>query len=305
MKRLLLPLTALSIIAASCDTETKDSYSTMNFGECNLITSLDDESQPAQISSSIYTMKLNWTKYCVNLSTSDLVVNNQKISFETDTMALKTYYLVSEANEGSYIENGIFSSRANVGTGAEITNLDATFTPGNYVSNSIYVPGVETMASYQGYRLVMGYDLNSRYHVQTFWPICCYMGQSYVVGAETFSTRNTSYRVELNTGKNTARVIIYNPEFTSSDNGVPKAIVVDEVPIKYSTKAYYLEADAPKTTVLGSKDGVVALVETDKYNVTDFSFSLASTDLTEAVITYKIDGMRVTFSGASIVKPSK
>lgn len=305
MKRLFLPFAALAIMAASCDTETKDSYSTINFGECNLITSLDDESQTAQISSSVYTMRLNWTKYCVNLSTSDLVVNNQKISFETDTMALKTYYLVSEANEGNYIENGIFSSKTNIGTGAEITNLDATFTPGNYVYNSIYVPGVETMSSYQGYRLVMGYDLNSRYHVQTFWPICCYMGQSYVVGAETFSTLNTSYRVELNTEKNTARVIIYNPQFTSSDNEVPKAIVADEIPIKYSTKAYYLEADAPQTTVLGSKDGVVALVDTDKYNVTDFSFTLESADLTEAVITYKIDGYRVTFSGVSIVKPSK
>lgn len=305
MKRLLLPLAVLAMMAVSCDTETKDSYSTINFSECNLITSLVDESQPAQISSSIYTMRLNWTKYCVELSTSDLVMNNQKISFETDTMALKTYYLVSEANSGSYIENGIFSSKANVGKGAEITNLDATFTPGNYAVSNIYVPEVQTMSSYQGYRLLMGYDLNGSYHVQTFWPICCYMGQSYVVGAETFSTQTTSYRVELNTEKNTARVIVYSPQFTSSDQDVPKAIVMEDIPVKFSSRSYYLEADAPTTRVLGNKDGVAALVDTERFNAANFSMTMASEDLTEVVITYKVDGKNVTFTGCSIVKASK
>lgn len=309
MKRLFLPFAALAMLATSCDVGTNDSSSTIYFSECNLISNLVDQTQPAQISSSIYTTICYWSKNCVEFSTTDLVINNQKISFETDTMALKTYYLVSEDKQSS-IENGVFGSKTNVGMGAEITNLDAMYTPGSYVTNSVFIPGIESLPSFMGYRLVMGYDLNSQYHVQTFWPTSCYIGTSHVVGSETFSTMTTSYRVDLYPSKNTAKVIIYNPQFSSSDKDVPQAIVIDEVPIKFSNKSYSLVAESPKTQVLGSKkddngNNVIALVDTDKYNVTDFSFAISSEDLTEATITYRIDGNRVTFSGCSIIKPVK
>ena len=304
MKRFFLPLAVLAITLASCDTDTKDSYSTMGFGEYNLISDLTDSSKPAQVSSSSYTLKLNWSHDCVDIATSTLTINNQKTSFETDTMALKIVYLVPEGG-GSYIEMGAFGKQSNVGKGAEITNLDGYFTPAFYNVNGLYVPEVETTIASAGYRLIMGYDLNDQYHVQTFWPICYYVGKSYVSGSETFATEGTAYRVELNFDKNLARVVIYYPAFSSSDQNVPKAIVLEDIPVKFSNKYYYLEADAPKTRVLGSKDNVIALVESDQYQASNFSLTMADPDLTHAVITYRIDGKLVTFDGSSIVKASK
>lgn len=305
MKRLFLPFAALAMMVTSCDNSVNDSYSTMNFAEYNLISDLQDPSQPAQMSSAGYSLKLNWTKNCIDMTTNDVVINNQKVSFEIDSIPFNTYYMMSGTNNAPMFEYGVFSSKTPSGSGEKVTNVDALFTPGNYVTNNVYVPGIETMSANQGYRLLMGYDLDSKYHVQTFWPICCYMGQSYVVGAETFSTQNTSYRVDLNSSKNTAKVIIYNSQLSSADEDVPTAIVIDEIPIKFSNKYYYLESESPKTQVIGVKDNVMTLVDTDQYNVTDFSFTITSEDLTEATITYRIDGKRVTFTGCSIVKATK
>lgn len=303
-------MAALAMMTASCDNSVNDSYSTMNFVEYNLISDLQDPSQPARMSSSTYSLKLNWTKNCIDMTTNDVIIDNQKISFEVDSIPFKTYYMMSKPNNTPMFEYGVFSSKTPSGSGANVTNVDALFTPGNYVTNNVYIPGIETMSANQGYRLLMGYDLDSKFHMQTLWPICCYMGQSYVSGTETFSTKTTSYRVELNPSKNTARVIVYSPEFSSADEDVPKAIVIDEIPLKFSNKYYYLEAESPKTQVLGFKKSdngyeAPALVDTDQYNVADFLFTLTSEDLTEATITYRIDGKRVTFTGCSVVKATE
>lgn len=303
MKRFLLPLAALALVITSCDTETKDSYTTFNFSEYNLISDLQDEGQPAQISSSIYTVMVNLSQGCVDVRTSDLVINNQKVAFETDTMAYSRYWLISQ-DATVQIDNVTFSSKANVGIGAEVTDMNGWYTGGNYNVSSLYVPEVQSTSSSMGYRLIMGYDLNERYHVQTFWPLCYYVGNSYVSGQESYNTNNTVYRVELNAEKNTARVVIYYPEFTAENVDVPQAIVVEDIPVKFTNKLYYLESESPKTRVLGAKDDVTALVDTDKFNVTDFSFVLTSSDLTEATITYRIDGNRVTFNGTSVVRQS-
>lgn len=304
MKRFLLPVAAAAVILSSCDTNTKDSYSTMNFNEYNLISDLVDTSQPAQVSSSAYGLKLNWSRNCVDMTAQDIVINNQKVSFETDTMALKVGYLVAESSQ-QYFQIGMFDKKSNVGKGAVVTNLDAMFTPAVYNINNLYVPEVETTSGNVGYRMIMGYDLNERYHVQTFWPVCYYVGKSFVSGSETYGTEKTAYRVELNFEKNTARVVIYYPEFSSADKDVPQAIVLEDVPIKFDNKYYYLEADAPKTRVLGKKDNVIALVESDQYKATNFSLTMADPDLTQGVITYRIDGKYVTFDGCSIVKVNK
>ncbi len=303
MKRFILPLGLLALVLSSCDTSTGESYSTMTFNEYNLISDLQNTEQPAQMSSAEYSLRLSWTYNSVELSTSDLIVNNQKVSFETDTMALVTYYIVSEST-GSYFENGAFGKSGNVGIGATVSDLSATFTPGSYSVTNIYVPGVETSANLLGYRLIMGFDLNDRYHVQTFWPDCYYKGTSYVSGEGSFSTTETSYRVILNAESGTAKVVIYYPQLSSADSDMPKAIVLESVPIKFSNKYYYLESEAPATQALGSKDGLTALVDTEEYNITSFSLTMGEEDLTQAIISYRIDGKTVTFDGYSIVKPT-
>lgn len=308
MKKVLLPMAAAAIILSSCSTNTKDSYSTINFGEYNLITDLDNPSEPAQTSSALYGVTLNWSKECADVVASDLVIDSQKISFETDTMALRTAYLVAEGSN-SYVEMGMFGKKGKVGKTVDVSNLDALFTPGVYYVNNLPIPEFETVTGTPGMRLVMGYDLNSRYHVQTFWPMSFYVGKTYAVDSgNSFTTSSTAYRVELNFEKKTARVAVYYPEYSVGDkeNDIPKAIVMENIPISFNHDGYFLAADAPKTRVLGKNDkGTPALVDSDKYKATDFSLMLTSKDLTEVSITYKIDGKSVSFNGCSIVKANK
>ncbi len=302
MKKTLLAIAVAATVLTSCGTDSKDSYSTMNFAEYNLITDLEDQSAPAQATPVVYNMMLNYSKNCVDIKAYDLAINDQKISFETDTMALTTSYLVSQDGE-NYITQGHFSKKTNVGKGAEITNINATFTPGVYNITSISIPGYESTQYAFGYRLLMGYDLNNKYHVRTFWPLCYYAGKSYVSGSGTsHSTNNTSYRVELNFEKKTARVAVLYPEFSTDDKDVPQAIVFEEVPIKFDHNSYYLKADSPKTRVLGKKDNTTALVESEQYKASNFSMTIVSQDLTEVAINYSIDNKQVNFDGCSIVK---
>lgn len=306
MKQILMTLAALAMLITSCDSGSKDSYTTANFGESNLIVDLDNPSEPAQVSTAVYSVTLNYSKNCIDMSTNDLVINNQKVAFETDTMAYRAATLVSQDGK-NYFSIGMFGKTDNVGKDANITKLDAMFTPGIYYVSDLYVPEVSSVSGAPGMRLVMGYDLNSRYRIRTFWNMCFYMGKSYISGNYVFSTNSTSYRVELDMEKKTARVVVYYPQFSDKDDeeGVPQAIVMEGIPVKFSHDSYYLEAEAPKTRVLGKKDNTTALVESDKYNATDFRMDLTSGDLTEAAISYKIDGKTVNFTGSSIIKASK
>lgn len=305
MKKILFSLAAIATLLTSCDSNSKDSYTTVNFGESNLIVDLDNPSEPAQVSSAVYSVTLNYSKDCIDMSTNDLVINNQKVAFETDTMAYRAATLVSQDGM-NYINIGMFGKKGNVGKGAEITNLDAMFTGGVYYVTDLYVPEV-TSVSYAPLKLVMGYELNNRYRIRTFWNTCFYMGKTYVSGDMVYDTSKTSYRVELNMEKKTARVVVYYPEFsdTEAQKDVPQAIVMEEIPIKFTHDSYYLAAEAPKTRVLGKKDNTIALVDSAKYKATDFRLDITGSDLTEAAISYKIDGKSVSFTGCSIIKASK
>lgn len=304
MKRFLTPLALVALIFSSCDNEVSDSYSTATFAEYNLITDLDNPNEPAQVSGAFYELKLNFTKSCIDVKTSDLILNNQKFSFTTDTMAYNSAYLVLE--NGSYIQMGYFSKQGEVGKDSDVSDLSAYFTQGVYNVSDLYIPGVESTASGLGMRLVMNYDLNNKYHVQTFWPLCYYMGQTNVFGTETISTYKTAYRVELDFTKKTSRVVIYYPEYSKDNTDTPKAIVLEEVPIILGPKSYTLYAEAPTTKILGLNDkGVQALISSDKYQVENFALELTDTELTDALITYKIDGKSVMFDGSSIAKAKK
>lgn len=306
MKKFLFSLAAIATLLTSCDSNSKDSYTTVNFGESNLIVDLDNPSEPAQVSSAVYSVTLNYSKNCIDMSTNDLVINNQKVAFETDTMKYRSAMLVSQDGQ-NYINIGMFGRKGNVGKGAEVTDLDAMFTGGIYYVSDLYIPEVTSVSGAPGMRLVMGYDLNNRYRVRTMWNMCFYMGKSYVSGDIVFSTNKTSYRVELNQEKKTARVVVYYPELSDTDEQkkVPQAIVMEDIPIKFSHDRYYLEAEAPKTRVLGKKDNAIALVESAQYKATDFRLDITSSDLTEAAISYKIDGKSISFTGCSIIKATK
>lgn len=299
MKRFFLLPVAAGLLMASCDTTTKDSTSTLQFGEYNLIVS-DNPQQPASASPCVYKLDFNLTKGAVAISTENLLFNNINHSFETDTVGYSVG-VYKDAN-GNYFEQGQFSSASNIGRGASVTRLDAKFTGASYYV-SVEIPGFTT-AQGVATRLVMGYDYDNSWHVQTFWPECFYVGNSIVTGnaGQYFSTSATAYRIAMDMEKLTAQCVVYTPQFDSSDSGVVKAILLSEIPIKFDHSSYYLEADSPKTQIV--TQGSMKWDESDAWKATDFKFNITSADLTQGVLTYKISGRDIHFSGSSVASPS-
>lgn len=308
MKKILLPLAAVALSLASCDTSSKDSTMTANFIEYSLVSDRTNPSAEAQVSSTGYKLLMNLTQNTAEISTTDLTINNQKYSFDTEPMPLNMGYLVQEGTS-NYVDYGKFSSLTNVGQGATITNLSASFGGVSFIYNGVYVPGFETVTSSR-LRLMMGYDFNDQYHVQTFWPECFYAGTTTAtMDGATFSTQNTLFRVQIDFTKTPAiaKCVIYNPQFAADNTNLPKAVVVEEIPVRFTNTDYYLNGENPKTQVLNEKQ---KLVSPEEYSaekeidmtVTDFALYLTSTDLTRASISLKMAGRTINFSGSSTIQ---
>lgn len=305
MKKILFPLAALAFVASSCDMTSKDSTMTSHFYEYSLVSDRSNPDKPAQVSSTVYSVLLNWTQNTAEISTADLSIDNLKQSFESEPMPLNMGYLVQEGTN-NYVEYGTFSGTANVGKGAVVSNLSAGFGYVSYVYNGVYVPGFDTANSTR-MRLMMGYDLNDQYHVQTFWPECFYAGTTTTTtSGNTYTSQSTIFRVQLDFAKSTAKCVIYHPQFSEGDSSMPGAVVVEEIPIHFSNTDYYLSAETPTTKVLNNN----TLVTAAEYNadksldltVTDFALYLTSQDLTRASISLKMGGRIMNFGGSSTIQ---
>ncbi|MDE6290497.1 MAG: hypothetical protein K2M16_03100 [Muribaculaceae bacterium] len=299
MKKAILPIAAMAFLLASCDTSTKDSYQTMNYPEYNLIIDNQDASAAATASFSNYEVKYNISRNTVDVKTSDLILNNQKYSFETDTMALGHKYFNIDGTTSYLIT---FSKKGSTGIGSPASNLTGAFVrcfvpQTNDVLNPSFTLGVSE-------RLDLSYTLNDRYKVQTFWPSAYYQGQNIATSSEgSYSTKGTGYLAQINFEKKTASVYVYNAEFSADkEKSLPKVIRFDEIPVEFTHYGFILKSEAPKTQVLGIKDKRTALVDSVGFQATDFSFDLTSPDLTDALISYKLAGNQVTFNGCSIIK---
>ncbi len=300
MKHLLLPLAAVALIAASCSTHTGDSYSSVNFGEVNFIIDNDNPEAVATVTPSYYYVKMNWSTTTAEISTADLVVDGKKASFETNQMPLYISSVKCPYSE-YYVQQGSFSSKENIGKGATVTDLSAVYTSGVY-NVSLSVPGFSSTQS-ASLRLILDYTLNNRFRVKTFWPECYYVGSTDVYGdGAAFTTTSTYYRVILDFSKSTAKVVLCFPSYAEVEKDTPEAIVLTEMPIIVSHDTYAIVSESPKTQILVKEQGKSELKDSDKFKVSDFRLSLSSDDMTEASISYSIDGKDVVFHGCSIVK---
>lgn len=303
MKKAIIPMAVVALMLASCEPTTKDSYKTMGYPECNFIIDNSDASAPAQVSTASYEVKFNLSKYCVDIKTSDLVINNQKVSFETDTMALRTRNVQTTIDgKTETLSLLTFSSGGSKWPGSAASDIKGTFvyslvpTGSDILNPNFNVAYVE--------RLDMNYMINDRYNVQTFWPANFYMGQSVATaGNDSYSTKNISYLTQIDFEKKTASVLVYNAEFAANEEkALPKVIRFEDIPVVFTHDSFSLESAAPKTTVLGKKDNKTEMVDSVGFAATDFNLTLISRDLTEAMISYKLDGKTINFRGCSILK---
>lgn len=303
MKKSLLLIAPLAVFAASCDPSSKDSYQTISYAECNLISDTQNDSEPAQASYASYKVKFNITQNTVDVSATDVIISNQKYSFETDPMEIKSSIFTIEGDQK--VEKMSFSKSGQTAAGSSASDLDAYFAY-CYVpaTNNLMNPDLQ-IAFME--RLDIKYNLGDRYHVQSFWPNALYKGHTYVSGEnETLSSRESFYIVQIDMEKKTGEVFIYKPEMSLSQPAdFPKIIRIEGLPVVFSHDSYSLSADAPKTTVLGTKDNASAFVEKENFNVADFKLQITSSDLTEVGISYQLDGKTVNFNGCSILKSGR
>lgn len=303
MKRIFHPLAAIALIAVSCSTDTKDSQRTMTYYDYNMIVDRVNPDQKAQATYNSYELTLNFSKAAISLKTSDLIVNNQKMSFETDTMAYRSYYFKTVIDDQeTTIEQITFSKATATGVGSAASNLKGSML-------GMFVPATtdslaSTFKTALVERLDLSYTLSDRYNVQTFWPNSLYIGQTYSSdNQESLSTRATKYLVNINFPKEKATVFVYNCELSASDKTTPKVIRIGDIPVRFNHDSYYLEASNPKTTVLTKKNNVPMLIDSIGFQVEDFSLRITSDDMTDANISYKLKGKSVNFSGSCVPKP--
>lgn len=310
MKKSIFSLAATALLFASCEVSTKDSQQTLSYKEYNLIVDTYDMDQPAIATASEYLIHTNLTKGVVDISSSDIIVNNQKYSFETDTMTL--IYTKFKPLDGQDIYTQTFSKRGSAAVGSAASDLKGSYSY-RFLRSSAESGYYPAALNNPQYSLVvqMGLDLNymlaDRYIVQTFFPIALFRGNSYANdGTMSYSTKKSDYYLEINFQKNLADLYIYNPEYTATQSiEFPKIIRLEKIPVKFTHDRFYLEASAPETTVLSMKDGKYEFVSNQSLQVTDFRLDFLSPDITEADIMYKIEGKSVNFNGCSVLKGGK
>lgn len=301
MKKAILSLASMALLLASCVPNTKDSYQTYSFPEYNMMVDTHDMDADAQASLSSYALKYNMSKNVIDIKTQDLVLNNQKYSFETDEMEFRSEMFKTENMGDAY--NQVFSKSGAVSVGSVASNLNGKLVWCYMRDNSNLNDPNYRLAVTQ--RLDLSYILNDRYKVQTFWPAALYKGTSWATDSDgtTYTDKNTDYLTQIDFEKKKAALYIYNAALSEGQGqDYPKVICIDDLPIIFYHDGIKLESAAPKTTVLGKDDNKVAMIESSDYKVTDFSFAMTSQDLTDVEINFKLDGKSVSFRGCSILK---
>ncbi len=308
MKKIIFSMAAAALLLSSCDTTTKDSYSTVPYQVCNLIVDNSDLDQPAIVSTSTYQIKTNLSKAVVDITASDIIINNQKYSFETDTMSVG--YTKFKPLDGQDIYTQTFSKRGVAAVGSAASDINGSYAY-HFLRSSTEQGYYPVALNNPQYSLVvqMGLDLNytlaDRYHVQTFYSESLFRGNSLTNDGEgtTYGTKKTDYLLGIDFKDNVAALYIYNPEYTANQaTDFPKIIRLEKIPVKFNHDRFYLEASSPETTVLSQKDNKSEFVANPAFQATDFRLDILSTDLTEANITYKIDGKTVSFNGCCVLK---
>lgn len=294
---------ALAVTAlASCNTDTKDSYQTQPYPEYNLIVDNQDYSQLAQVSYCDYSAKYNLSRNVMDITATDIVVDNEKYSFETDEMQVGSEAVKLEGTDG-YLYNLVVSKSGQTATGSIASDLNGKFVWYYWPTNADPISPYYNVTL--GQRLDMRYTLDNRYSVQTFWPVSFYKGLSnaYADG-ESYSNKTADYMANIDFKNKKATVYVYNPEFSGNQpTSFPKVICFDEIPVVFTHEGFSLEASAPKTTILGKdSNNKAVMVDSVGFAATDFSLYFLSQDKTDISLSYKLDGKAISFTGSSILK---
>ena len=213
----------------------------------------------------------------------------------------KSFTITNVEGGGSAI-NYYFSKNGNAGSGGLVSDLSATLVWNLLPSSNNLLNPDYTLTI--GQRLDLRYTLNGRYSVQTFWPTGLFVGSTVASeGSSSYGTKKGHYLADIDFEKKLARVYVYNAEFSAEqDKSYPRVIRMEDIPVVFNHNGFTLQAAAPKTTVLGRKDNTITMIDSVGFDATDFRMEFMSVDLTDATISYKLDGKNINFQGSSILR---
>lgn len=302
MKKTIFSLLVLGISLVSCKNDDKDSTSSYNYTEYNLIVDMQDNNQPATVTLGNYYWTYNMTQDLIDIKASEISINNQKYSFETDPMAIDVKYFTTAS--GLQVDKWTFSQATSK---SSFSNLNGTFvywvlpaSGTNLLNPSLTLTGQHFLG--------INYILSDRYRVQSFFRDSFYIGNSSVIdGGTSYTTDKTKYYVRIDFEKKTASARIYNPKYSEEmPKGYPEIIDITDIPVTFSHDTFQLEATSPKTLIRGLNDkNEQAWVESADFKIENFSLSYITPELTEATISYELDGRRYSFTGSTILQSGK
>ncbi len=300
MKKNIFALIAMTgLVMTSCNTDSNDTTSTVEYPTCNLVTSLSTGVSSASTGS--YRFLFNITQAKVSFATDNFKIDGNSHTLASDTVSYVSYMVQTDHGTGSLQDIRNFKGYMDRDRNMKITDshmmISSVF---NY--NLAPVPGLTTIKNHP--MIVGQYKIGNEWEVRTFSDDAFYSGKTVTNykdrdgSDKTFESTGMMYRIVIDMAKNKATMVIYNAKFSDSEHEPVKSMIL--------VKDLYVKWGAGYYTVTG-KDIVPEMPENNvltpnpKYIFNDITFRTTSDDLVSASIDYNVAGIyKGSFSGAYV-----
>lgn len=287
MKKTLLIGAALLAIAGGTSCNNKESVITQNYtqGALNIITDLDNGNTYTSVGR--YFFDLDITKQTGYVEVSNLIINNNSLTFKTENQEYITL------GPDVYFKDVTITSQ-------NIKDANFLLTPFFYTPANVNIPG--TFRPQFSYEVVAQFYIGDEYMVKTFQPITFYKGTTTTGyntadGPATFDTETIYYQLTLDTEKNKGVIEMFNAKFS----GVPaepakQQIILEDLDVEYVDGG--IKVSGEEIVPLVVMDGGEPL-PTEGYTFDFIEFQTTNFNLTQCQIDYSVAGRYTgTFKGA-------
>lgn len=249
----------------------------------NLIIPSDPDAAPIVQKGCTYKVSYDLTKGLATVSTSDLKLTGDAVSFTTDEMKMtqrmaQNNYYIREFSGSGRMDNGSY----------DIVNFKGIETQLYYTTPTV-IPGISNLTINAG--LVLTYGIGDEYRVKTFWSDMNFKGETvttFSMKGQTVNYVNTDpiYRIKFSDDMKKATMVIYNVRFAEQMPKPLSAVIVKDLDVTYTRQGYVISGSERVPEVLEGG----ATTEYPNYTFNSIKFTADSDDLTKAVCEYTVAG---------------
>lgn len=284
MKKLLLSGVAGCIVAlSSCSTNDYHLTDPTNIGTLNVITTADGTTT---ISKGAYTVSRTWTNDDIsgNVSAYGLQLTpDVTTNFSTKDQVFK---------EDTYSNYAFFQDAVSNTQNVTLKNADFLMTRYYYWPdiNSFINQQDRVEYAYPGFIMVANYQIGETYKVCTFQPKTCYKGTtntSYTVMGQTstYTTEDIPYLLSVNLEDKTAKLVMFQAKFSSSEREPTKdQVILEGLTLSYENGV--IKASGTDIVPLMVEGG--ASTPNENYTFSSVEFVTTNDILTECEINYVV-----------------